>query len=428
MEMREAVQRIFRVRGLVILAVLVGGIAAGYAAHREFEKTTYTASARLILGGSVPQDASWAEALAGTVEGIVTSPDRISGALADAGATRDIIKFTRGVTTQPLSDSSVLELSVTDTNAGVAGAVANTLANGAVATLNTQQQQPSQLLLEQLQAQIDTLASEINGIDSRVANPGLSSPQMTALLAQRTDLSQQMTALITKSADFEQQVVQSVGASVIALAARPDVADPSRLLLDLILGALAGLILGVGLAVLLETLRPTLVGREAIERAIGAPVLGVTPEGMTEGGDVLALSLRLRRAAERARVSTVVLWNGEEDMSDVAQRLRAAKPAVVRAAGRPSFNVRTAVPGEPLTQRCGLVVVVPSTVPLRTIEKAEELHTGEGPLLLGVLIKPRRRRWPQRRQRAEARTERSTKQHPRPEEAAEEQPSAVLVS
>ena len=149
---------------------------------------------------------------------------------------------------------------------------------------------------------------------------------------------------------------------------------------------------------------------------------------MTEGGDVLALSLRLRRAAERARVSTVVLWNGEEDMSDVAQRLRAAKPAVVRAAGRPSFNVRTAVPGEPLTQRCGLVVVVPSTVPLRTIEKAEELHTGEGPLLLGVLIKPRRRRWPQRRQRAEARTERSTKQHPRPEEAAEEQPSAVLVS
>jgi capsular polysaccharide biosynthesis protein len=424
MEMREAAQRIFRVRGLVILAVLVAGIAAGYAVHWGFEKTTYTASARLILGGSVPQDAGWASALAGTVEGIVTSPDRISGALADAGATRDIVKFTRGVTTQSLSDSSVLELSVTDTNAGVAGAVANTLATGAVATLNAQQQQPSQLVLGQLQTQIDTLASEISAINSRVAAPGLSASQMTALLAQRTDLSQQLTALITKRADFEQQAVQSVGASVIALAARPDAADPSRLPLDLILGALAGLVLGVGLAVLLETLRPTVVGREAIERAIGAPVLGVTPVGVAQAGDLLALSMRLRRAAERAKVSTVVLWNGEEDMSDVAQRLQAAKPAVVRAASRPSFNVRSAVPGEPLTQRCGLVVVVPSTVPLRTIEKAEELRTGEGPLLLGALIKPRPRHWRWRRERSEATTE----LHPGLEEATEEQPSAVLVS
>jgi capsular polysaccharide biosynthesis protein len=427
MEMREAAQRIFRVRGLVILAVLVAGIAAGYAVHREFEKTTYTASARLILGGSVPQDATWASALAGTVEGIVTSPDRISGALADAGATRDIIKFTRGVTTESLSDSSVLELSVTDTNANVAGVVANTLATGAVATLNMQEQQPSQLLLAQVQTQIDTLASEINTIDSRIAAPGLSAAQMTALLAQRTDLSQQMTALITKQADLEQQAVQSVGASVIAPAVPPDLADPSRLPLDLILGALAGLILGIGLAVLLETLRPTLVGREAIERAIGAPVLGVTPGGMTEAGDVLALSMRLRRVAERARVSTVVLWNGKEDMSDVAERLQAAKPAVVRAASRSSFNVRTAVPGEALAQRSGLVVVVPSTVPLRTIEKAEALHTDEGPLMLGALIKPRRR-WPGRWQRAGARTKSSTQKHTPLQEATEEQPSAVLVS
>ena len=55
MEIREAAQRIFRVRGIVILACFVAGLAAGFSVHKVLEKTTYTASARLVLGGSVPR-------------------------------------------------------------------------------------------------------------------------------------------------------------------------------------------------------------------------------------------------------------------------------------------------------------------------------------------------------------------------------------
>ena len=46
----------------------------------------------------MPQNADWAAALAGTVQGIVTSPAELSKALADAGATRDIVKFTKELT------------------------------------------------------------------------------------------------------------------------------------------------------------------------------------------------------------------------------------------------------------------------------------------------------------------------------------------
>lgn len=423
MEISEAAKRIFRARGVVILAFLLAGLAAGFGVHKGLETKTYTASARLVLSGSVPQNSDWAAALAGTVQGIVTSPAQLSKALAEAGATRDIVKFTKDVDTQSLSSSSVLSLSVTDPNAGVATAVANTLATYAVATLNAQAQQPSEALLSELQAQIDPLASEIAAIGSEISAATRSSAsEVTALLAQRTDLSQQMTALITKQADIEQQMVQSQGASVVAPATLPDVADPSRLPLDLILGALASLILGIGLAVILETLRPTLVGRSAIERALGAPVFGVMTADASAPGDLSALSGRLQRAAERARVSTVVLWNRDEDLSDVARRLQGARPSVVRAA-RPSLTVRAAVPGEPVNPRWALVVVVPPMVPLRTIEEANELRTDEGLMVLGGIIKPRRRRtlWSRRRSGA------TTQELPQVEET-EEQPSAVLVS
>src|SRR3984957_4255975 len=321
MEISEAAKRLFRVRASVIVSFLASGLAAGFGVHKFVETKTYTASARLVLSGSVPQNSDWAAALAGTVQGIVTSPAEISKALAEAGATRDIVKFTKDVDTQSLSSSSVVALSVTDPNAGVATAVANTLATDAVATLNAQAQQPSQALLGELQAQIDPLESEIAAIGSELS-VARSSAEVTALLGQGRDLFPHMTAPITEQADIQQQMVQSQGASVVAPATRPDVADPSRLPLDLILGAIASLILGIGLAVILETMRPTLVGRLAIERALGAPVFGVMNADASAQGDLSALIGRLHRAAERARASTVVLWNRDEDLSDVARRLQ----------------------------------------------------------------------------------------------------------
>ncbi|HEY6781663.1 MAG TPA: hypothetical protein VI296_00350, partial [Candidatus Dormibacteraeota bacterium] len=368
----------------------------------------------------------WAAALAGTVEGSATSPDRISGALANAGVTRDIVKFTKGIDTQSLSDSSILELSVTDTNAGVAMSVANTLASGAVATLNAQQQGPSNLLLRSLEVQITSLTSAIDSLDGQLAALQPNTSEIPTLIAQRADLSQQLTALITKRADVQQQMAMGASASLISVAALPLLPDPSRLPLDLVLGALAGLILGVALAVLLETLRPTLVGRDAIEQALGAPVLGIMPVTASASAEVLALSARLRQAAERARTATAVLWNGDDDLSDVALRLQSAKPAGSRSSGRPTFTVRTASPGEAIHPRSGLVVVVPPRVPLHRIEEAEELCTGEGLFLLGAILRPRSR-WRQERRRKEVKLEVAKKPQLQVEDAGEPA-SAALVS
>ena len=129
-------------------------------------------------------------------------------------------------------------------------------------------------------------------------------------------------------------------------------------------------------------------------------MLGVMTQGASRSS-ALVLSARLRRAAEHARASTVLLWNRDEDLSDVARRL-ATKPEVVRAAARPSFSVRAAASVEAINPRSAMVVVVPPVLPLRTIDEAVELRADEGVSILGAIIRPRRRSIGWHRRRSDA--------------------------
>ena len=395
MDVGEAVQRIFRVRGLVVVALVCIGAFAGIAVHYGLESKTYTASVRLVLGGPVPQSTGEAAADAGTVEGIVTSPDRVNGALTTVKATRDLVQFTRKITTTSLSDSGVLQLSVTDPDPQIATSVANILANSAVTTLNSQQHQPIEVLLGQLQSQIDYLTTEIQSLDNQLSAAGNNTLLETALVSQRSDVSNQMSSLIAKKADLQAQLAQGPQAAVISQATTPTKTDPSRLPLDLILGTIAGLILGVAIAGITETVRPTLVGAAAIERGLGAPVLAVVDSQREMGeNELLALSARIRRAAERSHATTALLWslNGSGDLEELAQQLQAAKPAVIGTAGRPSFSVRAAAQDERFKARAGVVVVVTPRLPARKVEEAETLRAARGVTFLGVIIVPSPRR------------------------------------
>lgn len=395
MDVGEAVQRIFRVRGLIVCGFLVVGLLAGAAAHVKLDPKMYTGSVRLVLGTSVPQDAAEAEALAGQVQGIITSQDRLSAALADANASRDLVQFTREISTTALSDSGVIELDVKDRSGAVAASVANTLADDAVTTINGQTNSANQSVLTKLQAQITALQQQSQQIDSQVVaaanNPGL----QTALISQRSALASELATLIAKQADIQSQIAQAPVAAVISAATVPALPDPSHLALLVILGALAGLILGIASAAVLEMRRPTLVRREAIERVLEAPVLGVLRSmRVFDENELLALSARVRRAAETARASTAVLYAvGPTDNLDLlAQRLQAAKPAVVTAGRRPPFSVRIAARGERLKAGTAMILVVPPRVRARTLADVDSMRVGRGVTVLGSIVAPQVRR------------------------------------
>jgi hypothetical protein len=160
--------------------------------------------------------------------------------------------------------------------------------------------------------------------------------------------------------------------------------DRSSLIPDTALGALLGLILGVGLAALIETLRPTLVGREVLARELNTPVLGTVTEptdaGPTAGGDDIAGRLHL--AAATAGVGKVALVPAKPglDVEHIARGLDA--PLKVEP-----FDARTS--GGLNGSRSGLVLISPTTLRREELDQVVHLlRVSPGPLLGLVAYEP----------------------------------------
>jgi hypothetical protein len=168
----------------------------------------------------------------------------------------------------------------------------------------------------------------------------------------------------------------------------------------LILGALVGLALGLGLAGLIETLRPTLVGSETLATELNAALLGKLQEDTTEATSA-NIGARLRLAAEAAGVGNVALLatGSDVDLDTVTTSLRAsagAKPAQRNGAppAPPGLHepakLRIA-PFEPTDppfnngRRSGLVLVSPTALKKTDLADVSHLLKASNLPLLGLI-------------------------------------------
>jgi hypothetical protein len=124
--------------------------------------------------------------------------------------------------------------------------------------------------------------------------------------------------------------------AIISQAPLPTHPDSSRLLQDLVLGALLGLVLGIGSAGLIETVRPTFVGGDVLARELDTPLLGSLSGEPGERQRQRLLSLiaaRLHLAAEGVGVHDIVLLGAGTDMElrELAERLEAVPAEALHA-------------------------------------------------------------------------------------------------
>jgi len=385
MELNEAGRRIFGQHWRLILGLLLAGIAAAALLHGG-SASTYTASTRLVLDTQDPKSRAESTSIADTAKAIATSPAQVRGALKDAHVTgRDPIDLARHhVSIGALGTSAVLQLSVSDRNPRVAAAVATTLASRVIrARLDV-----SNGKLQQVLGQLD---QRIDGLNRRIA--GVDSPTLRASLGQqRSVLEAERVSLLSTEALRPK-------ASIISPATLPRHADSSHWLPYLVLGALLGLVLGVGAAGILETIRPTVVGGDALARAFETPLLGSLPgEANEHAGDALSrITPRLLLAAEAAGVGTVDLLaaNPDVDLSQLAHGLGAApadafgpprggNPRDTRSGLwiRP-FNLRDPSPEVP--GGAGLVVVSPTALKKTQLMDVTHLLNVASLPLLGLL-------------------------------------------
>lgn len=444
MELNEVVRRIFGQHWRLIVCFIALGIAAPALLHLG-DAPTYTASARGVLDTQDPESRAEAAAIIDTARAIATSPGPVRSALRAAHVTgRDPVEVAKHqVSVRGLGSSGVFQLSVSDRDRRTAAAIANALAAQVIrARLAASQGQTQQVLADlgqeigDLNARITYLDARIDSLDERISSAsGLERAELRADRARAKQLSdslvQQRGALEVQQNGVRSSESVRPKATIISRAGPPTAADSSRFFADVVLGALLGLILGVGVAGIIETFRPTLVGGDALAREFRAPLLGTLtnePDDWEALHDETGIGMRLRLAAEAAALLKVSLvpigpqvnvgplaeWleAASEDVAElVVPEPELAEPveavpgrpwrlAIGAHAGSPAhppvrvrpFDVQNASASLNNGTPGGLVLVLPATVKKGELMDAGHLLTVSRLPLLGLITYPRRRR------------------------------------
>ena len=267
----------------------------------------------------------------------------VSSALADAHVTRDATDLAEhDISAQRLGESTVVELAVKDTDPAAAAAIVKALADRVATFMNDGSRSHFRSTLAKVDAQIATTnrtrdeveTSLAAAIDPRVRNTLRA--RLASLASTSSQLAQQRTSLVV--ADATRDLVVAIDPN-----SRDVRAVPSSLLPRSALAVLLGLVLGLAVAVLLETLRPRLADARAVSRLLGVPVLSAHGHEGTQLARMAAL------AARRQGVGTVVVMPLEQ-RDDLAARqlvktLAAVDEAPAPASVGPRVRLKVGVAG-----------------------------------------------------------------------------------
>jgi capsular polysaccharide biosynthesis protein len=413
LELGEVIGRIFGRHKKLIAALVLAGLLAGFAIHLD-DAPRYSASARLVLDTSDPEDQAQSGVIADTTRAIASGPSLVREALATIGVRRDATELARRhVSVQALGSSGVMQLSVTDSDPEVAVALANAIAESVIRTRLQVTAGEAASVVRSLDKQITLFQQQISDLDARIDQAG-GAAASGQLVRRREALEQRMSQLESERASVQTTRALRPKADVLDAASPPAQQLPGRRLPDLVLGGLLGLLLGVGAAAMVESLRPTLVGRTAIARGTEAPVLAelVGPpqrRGHRHGwvaADVAEAAMHVELVAVAAGVQQVRLMalDRQVDLSNLVQILGdSLKTATVQQADMPTARRRRpgaraelepeALQSEGEGGRIGLVLVAPTVLKLADLDPVKDFLTISGWPLLGVIVyqSPRRK-------------------------------------
>ena len=414
MELHDVTRRILgRYWWLIALLVVLGAAAAAYWRSGD---TTYSATARIVLDTEDPTTRVESSAISDTVNAIATSPSQVRAALRRAHANRDAFDVAENhVSVSGLGSSSVVKLSVSDRDKYVATNVANALAARVIATRRQVSSGGVPQEVAALTRRIDSITDRISSADAAIdrlsfAVANASTPQLAnRLRAQRDAASRRRDFLAQQRSVLESERVSILGTyalrpkpSVISEASVPSDADSSGLWPYAVLGALLGLVLGVGLAALIETVRPTVVGGDALARELDVPLLGTLyarSDDDQPAEELAPVAARVRLAAQAAGVDDVAVLPVKADVD--AQRLVESLDAaaqngsgVVAAEGAAQQSSRTRIRSADLAspaaaeerRATGLVLVAPSSLSKADLADVGHLLRVTPMPLLGLIV------------------------------------------
>ncbi|TQN46063.1 hypothetical protein FHX52_2769 [Humibacillus xanthopallidus] len=390
--MEEAVRRL--IGGywwLLLLCTTVGAVgAAGYAVHQPPQ---YQAVARVQMSGGFASSNVEADAVTQWLQGIVTSPGLVQTAMTAAGVLGDPGVFAdQSISVRRIGVSSVNDVVVSTPERGQSLAVAKALVAGATRYSNRARESDLERT-HSLTQQIDRLTADQGRLIKALAT---ASPGAVLELQARLSASQPTLAdLLRQRADL---VTATAARSSIGVLDPPHPVDDPVVLSPVqlgCLGALAGLIVGLGIAALLEMARPRVRGASWVAEDLGVPLLITLPRrSLTHPRTLEALhelcvelSLTLRRHP-RGRVLLLAV---EPRGSDRVARLAAELSRSTRLPIVAGVDALTQADGS-LDPELGpdseilVVAVAPVVVSRRRLDAFAARAAARGWPVLGVVI------------------------------------------
>jgi capsular polysaccharide biosynthesis protein len=400
MTIDEAFHRVVRGHRLLIAICLVLPVAAVFYLGSK-QPVMYQAVGRVEIGTTLASSNVEADALSNRALGIVTSPGVVERALVASGLNIDPVQFAIDhIAVNRIGVSPVIDVTVTQESPVRAALIAESLTNQLLDFANAGGRNATTGRIETLSSTILSLTRQRDALIPHLA---------TATPGGVYSLQAQINAIQTTLADDLRQrsdlVVASASMSSTLLldaVATPSVPLPQGTKQMAALAALLGLIGGLGIAAVLETLLPTLRNPKAISYAMGAPMIGHVPfsdlqtpsrsAAMNPIADRMAL-LGLRygssramllsvRKADQSRAGEMAEALGVNRDNETSHRLQCA-----------ALNGRWREPGD----NPAIVIFSPAKVRARELRPVQELIESVDWPLLGVVTydRPRwlTRRW-----------------------------------
>ena len=338
MEIDEVAARLLRQYWLLlVICVAVPLAAVSFLTAKQ--PAVYAASARIITGSVVPQSSAAADAVASQVEALATGRTAVAQALQSARADRNLSSFiAHNIAVSGLGSSQVIDLTVTDSSPQVAQKVSKILAAEVVGSVNNVGQSGLRAALTANDQEIVRLSQRRAVMAGRAA----SQPRNQQLQAQLAGIDQ---VIANFTGDRSRLLIQAgtLGLATVidqpGLPARP---ESKAGLQKLGLAGLLGLVAGILIASIAETMRPTVPGARRVSRRLNVPALGQLSSEDLNGGSTPALgelALRCRLAAAHADLRTIALVDidGQRDLAALAagltHSLQASSPDGVSADG-----------------------------------------------------------------------------------------------
>jgi len=231
---------------------------------------------------------------------------------------------------------------VTDRNPRAAATVAKELAEEVVQQINRTGQSGLSTTLNAIDQEIVRLSEQHGVVSSHAA----ANPKDEQLQSKLAGLNQ---VIANFSGDRSRLLIQASTQGLASVLDQPVVAQQPQskaLAQKLGLAAVLGLVVGILIAAIAETIRPTVPGARRVSRRLGAPTLGRLKSAEMHGEptpNLENLAVRLRLAANHADVSTIALIdiNGKYELANLAHSLELSlRPPGESLAARADANGR----------------------------------------------------------------------------------------